>query len=126
MICFSGLEWELRGPTAILFILRDTCCDSIEKLFGTCFYWGIAQLSCDLLQNGVSHRCACVKLSSRAGYRTILGTANLPEKVSRDMGYRSDSIAKLRDMGPLRVWGCEISCAHAILQQHDVLEELSG
>ena len=30
------------------------------------------------------------------------GSADLPEKVSRDMGYRSDSIAISRDMGPLR------------------------
>ena len=29
-------------------------------------------------------------------------SANLPEKVSRDMGYHSDSIAISRDMGPLR------------------------
>ena len=54
-----------------------------------------------MLQNGVSHRCACVKLSTKAGYRTILGSADLPEKVSRDTGYRSDSIAISRDMGPL-------------------------
>ena len=31
-------------------------------------------------------------------------TANLPEKVSRDTGYRSDSIALSRNMGPLRCW----------------------
>ena len=36
----------------------------------------------------------------------VLGAANLPpEKVSRDMGYRNDSIAILRDMGPLRLGG---------------------
>ena len=34
----------------------------------------IAQLSRDMLQNGVSHRCACVKLSTKGGYRTILGS----------------------------------------------------
>ena len=33
--------------------------------------------------------------------KTFWGSANLPEKVSRDMGYRSDSIAISRDMGPL-------------------------
>ena len=53
----------LRGPAAILFISRDTCSDSIAKLFRGLFSWGIAQLSRDILQNGVSHRCACVKLS---------------------------------------------------------------
>ena len=56
-----------------------------------------------MLQNGVSHRCACVKLSTKGGgIAPFRGSANLPEKVSRDMGYRSDSIAVSRDMGPLR------------------------
>ena len=35
------------------------------------------------------------------GIAPFWGSANLPEKVSRDMGYRSDSIAVSRDMGPL-------------------------
>ena len=63
----------LRGPVAILFISRDACNDSIAKLFRACFLWGIAQLSRDMLQNGVSHRCTCVKLSTKVGCRTILG-----------------------------------------------------
>ena len=50
---------------------------------------------------GVSHRCVCVKLSTKGGIAPFLGSANLPYKVSRDMGYRSDSIAVSRDMGPL-------------------------
>ena len=55
-----------------------------------------------MLQNGVSHRYACVKLSTKGGCRTpFRGSAKLPEKVSRDMGYRSDSTAVSRDMGPL-------------------------
>ena len=54
-----------------------------------------------MLQNGVSHRCACVILSTKGGYRTILGECQPPCKVSRDMGYRSDSIAVSRDMRPL-------------------------
>ena len=29
------------------------------------------------------------------------GSANLPERVSQDMGHRKDSIAISRDMGPL-------------------------
>ena len=33
---------------------------------------GIAQLLRDMLQNGVSHRCAYVKLSTKGVYRTIL------------------------------------------------------
>ena len=55
-----------------------------------------------MLQNGVAHRCACVKLSTKGGgIAPFWGSANLPEKVSRDMGYHSDSIAVSRDMGPL-------------------------
>ena len=42
----------LRGPAAILFISRDTCSDSIAKLFRACFRGGIAQLSRDMLQSG--------------------------------------------------------------------------
>ena len=74
------------------------------------FLWDIAQLSFGMLQNGVSHRCACVKLSIKGGDRTIVGSANIPEKVSHDMGYRSDSIVVSRDVGPL---GNCIMCAHA-------------
>ena len=48
------LDVVLRGP-AILFILRNTFSDSIAKLFRACFSWGIAQVSRDMLQNGVSH-----------------------------------------------------------------------
>ena len=35
------------------------------------------------------------------GIAPFWGSANLPEKVSRNMGYRSDSIAVSRDMEPL-------------------------
>ena len=45
----------LRGPVAILFISRDTLSDSIAKCFRACFPGGIAQVSRDMLQNGVSH-----------------------------------------------------------------------
>ena len=55
-----------------------------------------------MLKNGVSHRCTCVKLSTKGGgIAPFWGSANLPEKVSRDMGYRSNSIAVSRDLGPL-------------------------
>ena len=33
---------------------------------------GIAHLLCDMLRNGVSHRCAYVNLSAKGGHRTIL------------------------------------------------------
>ena len=66
------------------------------------FLWGITQLSRDMLQNGVSHKCASVKLSTKGGIASFGGSANVTEKVSRDMGYRSDAIVVSRDMGPLR------------------------
>ena len=54
----SDLAWakaNLRGPVAILFISRDTCSDSIAKLFRACFC-------------GISHnyRAICCKM----GYHT--------------------------------------------------------
>ena len=71
---------ELRDPAAILCILRNTCSDSIAELFRACFWWGIAQLSRDiLLKMGYRTDVLC-KLSTKEGYRTILGAANLPEK----------------------------------------------
>ena len=104
---------RLRGPVAILFISRDACSDSIAKILRACFCGVSHNYRARGLQNGVSHRCACVKLSTKGGYRTTLGgSANLPEKVSRDMRYRSDSIAISRDMGPLsmsRFWCTQVS-----------------
>ena len=46
---------KLRGPAAILFISRDTCSDSIAKLFRACFY-------------GVSHNYRAIRCRMR--YRT--------------------------------------------------------
>ena len=51
--------------------------------------WGIAQM------------CLCETKYPSGGIAPFWGAANLPEKVSRDMRYRSDSIAISRDMGPL-------------------------
>ena len=46
----------------------------VSQMFSCLFSWGIAQVSRDMLQNGVSDRCACVKLSTKGGgYRTIFG-----------------------------------------------------
>ena len=55
-----------------------------------------------MLQEGVSHRCACVKQSAkgRGNIAPFCGSANLPYKVSRHMGYRSDGTAILFDMRP--------------------------
>ena len=92
---------KLRGPAAILFISRDTFSDSIAKLFRACF-------------PGVSHkyRAICCKMgyrtdmsvynkAPRRGIAPCWGIAGTAEKVSRDRGYRSDTIAVSRDMGPL-------------------------
>ena len=49
--------------------------------------WGIAQM------------CLC-ETKYQEGYRTI---SNLPENVSRDMGYRRDSIAISRDMRATKI-----------------------
>ena len=46
---------DLRSPAAILFISRDTCSDSIAKLFRTCFH-------------GVSHNYRAIRC--KMGYRT--------------------------------------------------------
>ena len=51
--------------------------------------WGIAQM------------CLCETKYQGGGIAPFWGSADLPEKVSRDTGYRSDSIAVSRDMGPL-------------------------
>ena len=98
-------------------------------MFSCLFLCGIAQLSRNTLQSGVSHRCACVKLSSKGGIAPFWGTTKLPQKVSRDMGYyRSDSIAISRDMEPLSLQGDRaiatlvlfISCATVALQKGPV------
>ena len=54
-LAFRSSAFKLRGPTAILFISRDTCSDSIAKLFRTCFY-------------GLSHKYRAIRC--KMGYRT--------------------------------------------------------
>ena len=49
------LSERLRGPATILFISRDTCGDSIAKLFRACFF-------------GVSHTDRAIRC--KMGYRT--------------------------------------------------------
>ena len=53
-------------------------------------------------QWGIAHMRLC-ELSTKGGIARFWGSANLPEK--HNIGYRSDSIAASRDMGPLR-WVC--------------------
>ena len=71
---------QLTGPSTILFISRDACSDSIANYFVFVFM-GYRTIIARYMQNGVSHRCACVKLSAKGwGIATLLGIANLPEK----------------------------------------------
>ena len=107
-LCMCGRGAGLRGPAAILFISRNTCSDSIAKLFRACF--------CVVSHNYRAIRCKMGYRTDvpvrnhvpRGGIAPFWGSANLPKKVSRDMGYRNDSIAISRDMGPLRSWGQQI------------------
>ena len=97
-ICVWGLEAHQR-----YFSYRAMLVAIVSQNYLVLVLWGIAQISRNMLQNGVSRRCACVKISTKGGgFAPFWGAANLSEKVSRDMGYRSDSIAISRDMGPLR------------------------
>ena len=49
----------LRGPAAILFISRDTCSDSIAKLFRACFH-GVSHDDCAILcKMGIAAMCLC-------------------------------------------------------------------
>ena len=46
--------------------------------------------------------CLCeTEYHARGAIAPCWGSASLPENVSRDMGYRSDSVAISRDVGPL-------------------------
>ena len=101
--CFttSQVFSTLKGSAAALFISCETCSDSIAKQLNSFMLLFMATLSGNMLQNGVLHRCACGKLvTKRGGYRSILGSANFPEYVSRKMGYRSHSMAISHNMRP--------------------------
>ena len=69
----------LRGPAAILFISRDTCSDSIAKLFRACFYG--ASHSYRVIRCKMGYRTdvyVCVKLSTKGGIAPFCASANLP------------------------------------------------
>ena len=63
MICELVHSCRLRGPAAILFKTRDTCSDSIAKLFRVCFFF------C-----GVSHNYRAIRC--KMGYRTDVPVRN--------------------------------------------------
>ena len=85
---------------AILFILRDTCSDSIAKLFHACFVGYRTTITRYVAKWSIAQMCLC-ETSTKGGYRTILGECLPPFKRIARYGYRSDSIATSRDMGPL-------------------------
>ena len=89
----------LRGPATILWISRDACSDN-HKTLSCLFLGGIVQLSCNV-KWGVAQIRLC-KTKYQGGVSTpFCGIADLPEKLSRNMGYRSDGIAISREMVPL-------------------------
>ena len=49
----------------LVFSFPKYCAILIAKLFRACFLWVSHKFWRDTLQNGVSHWCACVKLSAR-------------------------------------------------------------
>ena len=51
---------------------------------------------------GIAQMCLYKTTNSGGGIAPFWGSANRPDKVSRDMGHHSDSIAISCDMGPLR------------------------
>ena len=92
---------DLSGPATILFISRVTCSDSIAKPFCACFYGVSHTYRAIRCKMGYRRDVPMRNLVPREGVAPFWGTPNLPLKVSRDMGYRSDSIAISRDIGPL-------------------------
>ena len=97
-----GFPFGLRGPAAILFISRDTCSDSIAKLFRACFMgyrtiiaryvakWGIAQMClCESqYQGGVSHHFGGVLISLKK-YRAIWGIAAIVSQYRAIWGHKA-------------------------------------
>ena len=90
----------LRGPVAILVISRDTRSDSIAKLFRASFCGYRTIIARYVAKWGIAQMCLC-ETKYQGGIAPFWESADLPEKASRDTGYRSDSIAASRDMGPL-------------------------
>ena len=62
-----GKRETLRGPAGILFISRDACSDSTAKLSRACFHGVSHNYHAICCRMGLSHRCACVKLSTKGG-----------------------------------------------------------
>ena len=53
----------------------------------------------------IAEMCLCETKYQRGVSHTFWGSADLPQKVLRDMGYRSDSIANIARYGATKSWG---------------------
>ena len=74
-----------------------------RPLFADCFVGYRTIISRYAAKWGIAQMCLHeTKYRGEGGVAPFWGSAHLPEKVSRDMGYRSGSIAISRDIGPLR------------------------
>ena len=77
--------WGRGNPKSRAILVVIVSQNSFVLVFFFFFLCGIAQLLRDTLQNGVSHRCACEKLSTKRGIAPFWGSANLPLKASREI-----------------------------------------
>ena len=98
---------QLRGPAAIVFKSCNACSDSIAELFGACFCGG-GGVSHNFRARyaakwGVAHMCLCGTEYQGGGSHHFGKPPNLLEKVSRDMGYRSDNIANIARYGATKI-----------------------
>ena len=83
------------GPTC-----SDTIAKLVAKLLVLVFVGHCTIIARYVAKSGIAQMCLCTT-KCQGGIAPFCGAAHLPEKVSRDTGYRSDSIAISRDMGPL-------------------------
>ena len=68
----------------------------------SCLFYGVSyNYRATWCNMGIAQMCLCETKYQGGGIAPFWGSADLPEKVSFDMGYRSDGIAISPDMGPL-------------------------
>ena len=88
-----------RSSSDTFHIARCFLSDSTIEHVRACFFWGIARYLC--CKMGYRLICLCKTRHQGRGYHSLWGIAGMAEKVSRDGGHRSNTIAISRDMGPL-------------------------
>ena len=82
-----------------------------QNYFVLVFVWYRTIIARYVAKWGIAQMCLCETKYQGGGIAPLWGSAKFPEKVSRDMGYRSDSIAVSRDMGPLSIGGLWGGCS---------------